>query len=52
MHGGKFSPVFYRSVEEDVLDLSGLPESSQDNIRVALEKQVRISSLGVRLYIK
>ncbi len=47
----KFTPVFYRSVEEDVLDLSGLPKSSQDNIRVALEKQVLISSLGAKLKV-
>lgn len=47
----KFTPVFYRSVAEDVLDLSGLPKSSQDNIRVALEKQVLISSLGAKLKV-
>lgn len=47
----KFTTVFYRSVEEDVLDLSGLPKSSQDNIRVALEKQVLISSLGAKLKV-
>lgn len=47
----KFTPVFYRSVEEDVLDLSGLPKNSQDNIRVALEKQVLISSLGAKLKV-
>ncbi len=47
----KFKPVFYRSVEENLLDLSGLPKSSKDNIQVALEKQVLIVSLGAKLKV-
>lgn len=47
----KYTSVFYRSVEEDILDLSGLPKNSRENIQVALEKQVLIVSLGAKLKI-
>lgn len=47
----KYSSIFYRSTEENTLDLSGLPKSSRDNIQVALEKQVLIVSLGAKLKI-
>lgn len=47
----KYSSIFYRSVEENTLDLSGLPKSSRDNIQVALEKQVLIVSLGAKLKV-
>jgi hypothetical protein len=47
----KYASVFYRSTEEDTLDLSGLPKSSKDNIQVALEKQVLIVSLGAKLKV-
>lgn len=47
----KYASVFYRSAEEDTLDLSGLPKSSRDNIQVALEKQVLIVSLGAKLKV-
>ena len=47
----KFSTVFYRSVKENELDLSGFPKSSRDNLQVALEKQVLIVSLGAKLKI-
>lgn len=47
----KYASVFYRSTEEDTLDLSGLPKSSRDNIQVALEKQVLIVSLGAKLKV-
>lgn len=45
----KFSPVFYRDIK--TLDLSGLPKSSQNNIEIALEKQVLIVSLGAKLRV-
>ncbi len=45
----KYSTVFYRS--EDTLDLSGLPKNSRENIEIALEKQVLITSLGAKLKI-
>ena len=47
----KFKSVFYRSIEENTLDLSGLPKSSRENIQVALEKQVLIVSLGAKLKV-
>ncbi|MCI8891181.1 MAG: ATP-binding protein [Eubacterium sp.] len=47
----KYASVFYRSTREDLLDLSGLPKSSRDNIQVALEKQVLIVSLGAKLKV-
>lgn len=47
----KYASVFYRSTEEDTLDLSGLPKSNRDNIQVALEKQVLIISLGAKLKV-
>lgn len=45
----KYSSVFYRDL--NTMDLSGLPKSSQDNLKVALEKQVLIISLGAKLRI-
>lgn len=47
----KYTSIFYRSTEENILDLSGLPKSSRDNIQVALEKQVLIVSLGAKLKV-
>lgn len=47
----KYTSVFYRSTEENTLDLSGLPKSSRDNVQVALEKQVLIVSLGAKLKV-
>lgn len=47
----KYTSIFYRSTEENTLDLSGLPKSSRDNIQVALEKQVLIVSLGAKLKV-
>ena len=47
----KFSTVFYRGTSDDELDLSGFPKNSRDNIRVALEKQVIIISLGAKIKI-
>ena len=47
----KYTSIFYRSTEENTLDLSGLPKSSRDNVQVALEKQVLIVSLGAKLKV-
>ncbi len=47
----KYTSVFYRSTEENTLDLSGLPKNSRDNIQVALEKQVLVVSLGAKLKV-
>lgn len=47
----KYSTIFYRGTSDEELDLSGFPKSSRDNIKVALEKQVLIISLGAKLKI-
>lgn len=47
----KFSRVFYRNRNEEELDLSGLPKNSRENIKIALEKQVLVASLGAKLKI-
>ena len=47
----KYRTVFYRGNDDKELDLSGFPKNSQENIRVALEKQVLIISLGAKLKI-
>lgn len=46
----KYKTVFYRGDGE--LDLSGLPKSSRKNIKIALEKQVLIASLGAKLKVE
>ncbi|WP_026523770.1 AAA family ATPase [Butyrivibrio sp. MB2005] len=48
----EFKTVFYRGRTPDELDLSGIPASSRDNIKVALEKQVLVVSLGAKLKIE
>ncbi|MCD8013640.1 MAG: ATP-binding protein [Lachnospiraceae bacterium] len=45
----KYSMIFYR--DKETLDLSGIPKASRENIKVALEKQVLIVSLGAKLKI-
>ena len=47
----KYSTVFYRGTSDEELDLSGFPKGSRENIRLALEKQVLIISLGAKLKI-
>ena len=47
----EYKTIFYRSDEENELDLSGLPKSSRNNIEVALDKQVLIVSLGAKLKV-
>ncbi len=47
----KFSPIFYRSVVDNELDLSGFPKGNRENIQVALEKQVLVISLGAKLKV-
>ena len=45
----KYSTVFYR--DKDTLDLIGIPQSARDNIKVSLDKQVLVVSLGAKLKI-
>ena len=46
-----YKTIFYRSDEENELDLSGLQKSTRNNIEVALDKQVLIVSLGAKLKV-
>ena len=46
-----YKTIFYRSDEENELDLSGIPKSTRNNIEVALDKQVLIVSLGAKLKV-
>lgn len=48
---GEFKPIFYRSRDDDILDLSGLSKQSQANIRTALEKETLVVSLGAKLKV-
>lgn len=47
-----YKRIFYRSLIEKELDLSGFPKNKRENIEVALEKQVLIISLGAKLKVK
>ncbi len=47
----EFKTVFYRNTIENELDLSGLPTSSKENIKVALDRKELIASLGSKLKI-
>ena len=46
---GNYKRIFYRKGKE--LDLSGISPKSQENIRIALEKEALIVSLGAKLKI-
>ena len=46
---GDFKTIFYRKGDE--LDLTGIPSKSQENLRIALEKETLLVSLGARLKI-
>ncbi len=45
-----YKRIFYRKGEE--LDLPGIPSESRENIRIALEKEALIVSLGAKLKIE
>ena len=47
----KYKTVFYRNTTTKELDLSGIPAKSQENIRIALNKETLIVSLGSKLKI-
>ncbi len=46
---GNFKTIFYRHGDE--YDFSGIPTKSQENLRIALEKETLIVSLGAKLKI-
>lgn len=47
----EYSLIFYRNTLENQLDLSGLPQDHQENIKIALEQETLIVSLGAKLKI-
>ena len=47
----EYKLVFYRNTIDDELDLSGIPKSKRENIKVSLEQQTLIVSLGAKLKI-
>ncbi len=47
----EFKNVFYRNQLENQLNLSGLPIKRQENIKIALEKEALVVSLGAKLKI-
>ena len=48
----KYKPIFYRSAENDELDMSELPQKVRENLAVALDKEVLIASLGAKLKVE
>ena len=50
----EYKSIFYRNEKEDErdLDLSGLSQSSNDNIKAALDQRVLIVSLGAKLKVE
>ncbi len=48
---GDFIRIFYRNTKNNELNLPGIPAKSQENIRIALEKETLIVSLGAKLKI-
>lgn len=49
-YGKEFKTIFYRNNDET--DLSGIPLKSQDNIRIAIQKENLILSLGAKLNVE
>lgn len=48
----EYRPIFYRNTTHEELDLSGIPKASQENIKISLEPQTLIVSLGAKLKIE
>lgn len=46
-----FKSIFYRNREENELDLSGISEKDRDNIKIALEPETLVVSLGAKLKV-
>jgi AAA15 family ATPase/GTPase len=49
---GDFKVIFYRNTAAAELDLSGISKIKQENIRVSLEKETLVVSLGAQLKIE
>lgn len=48
---GDFKRIFYRNISENQLDLCGIPAKSQENIKIALENETLVVSLGSKLKV-
>ena len=48
---GEFKRIFYRNRDEKILDLQGISRKHQENIRIALQKETLVVSLGAKLKI-
>lgn len=48
---GDYKRIFYRNNCNNEFDLNGIPQKSQENIKIALEKETLIVSLGSKLKI-
>lgn len=48
---GPYKSVFYRNEAEKILEMEGIPSKSRENIRIALERETLIVSLGSKLKI-
>lgn len=49
---GDFKRIFYRNRGDDILDMKGIDARSQANLRIALEPEALIVSLGAKLKIE
>ena len=48
---GDYSRIFYRNTTTKELDLSGIPVKSQENIKIALNRETLVVSLGAKLRV-
>ncbi len=48
----EYKPIFYRSAEDNELDLEGISSKERNNIEIALDNRVLIVSLGSKLKIE
>ncbi|HXK51094.1 MAG TPA: ATP-binding protein [Caldisericia bacterium] len=49
---GDYRRIFYRNTKNGELDLQGIPKRDQENLKIALEPESLIVSLGAKLRIK
>lgn len=48
----EYKEIFYRNRDKEIIRLEGLPKAIRNNIKVSLEKEALIVSLGAKLKIK
>lgn len=49
---GEYNSIFYRNRDQKILDLNGLAEDTRKKIKLLLEKEVLILSIGLKLDLK